>query len=41
MEKERGGTAGGGGGGSRPSSSSGWRERYPMFDVVKALYVLL
>ena len=28
-------------GGSRPSSSSGWRDRYPMFDVVKALYVLL
>ena len=27
--------------GSRPASSSGWRDRYPMFDVVKALYVLL
>ena len=27
--------------GSRPSSSGGWRDKYPLFDVVKALYVLL
>ena len=38
VDKER---AASGLSGSRPSSSSGWRDKYPMFDVVKALYVLL
>ena len=38
VDKER---AASGLSGSRPSSGTGWRERYPMFDVVKALYVLL